>query len=174
MARPAGDRRAVGHRAWCRRDADGVHLADPRPRVRRRPSGADPAAPLPAQPVRRSSRDRRRRGGRPRGAAGFGRELAGDRRPTHGRVGRAMTDPSTLVRLRDIAAMLAVSGAAWYFGANVWTAVLVGGAVTIVLRAASLVSVPEEGGFRSRVERRARAKGGRSDVANLASSLSRG
>jgi len=85
-----------------------------------------------------------------------------------------MTDPSKLVRFRDIATMLAVSGAAWYFGANVWTAVLIGGAVTIVLRAASLISVPEEGGFRWRVERRARAKGGRSDVANLASSLSRG
>lgn len=83
-----------------------------------------------------------------------------------------MTAPFKLVRLRDIVALLALSAAAWYFGANVWTAILVGGAVTIVLRAASLVWAPEEGGFRWRVQRRARAGGGRSDVAILATSLS--
>jgi hypothetical protein len=83
-------------------------------------------------------------------------------------------DSSKLGRPRDIVAMLALSAVAWYFGATVWTSLLVGGAVTIVLRAVSLVSVPEEAGFRWRVQRRARAEGGRSDVSNLAISLSRG
>jgi hypothetical protein len=83
-------------------------------------------------------------------------------------------DRSKLVRRRDIAAMLALSAGAWYVGANVWTSILVGAAITIVLRATSLIEVVQEGGFRSRFDFGVRARGGRSDVQNLAASLSRG
>lgn len=80
-----------------------------------------------------------------------------------------MTDP--LVRARDLATLAGLSLVAWYLGANVWHSILVGGAVTVVLRAASLVSEPSEIGFDWRPERRTRARGGRSDVSSLAMSV---
>lgn len=83
-----------------------------------------------------------------------------------------MTDRFTqLVRLRDIVTLPVCAAVAWYFGADVWHSILVGGAVTVVLRAAALVSEPEEIGSSWRPEIRARATGGRSDVTSLAWSV---
>lgn len=76
-----------------------------------------------------------------------------------------------LIRVRDIVILLALSVIAWYLGANAWHSILFGGAITVVLRAAALVSEPEEIGFSWRPERRARARGGRSDVTSLAMSV---
>jgi hypothetical protein len=67
--------------------------------------------------------------------------------------------------------LLVLCAVAWYLGANVWHAILLGGAITVVLRAAALVSEPEELGFSWRPDRRSRARGGRSDVTNLAMSV---
>lgn len=72
---------------------------------------------------------------------------------------------------QDVVTMLGLSAICWYLGADAWHSILIAGVVTVVARAASMVSQPAAKDSRWDEYRRARAKGGRSDVTTLAWSL---
>jgi hypothetical protein len=82
---------------------------------------------------------------------------------------------TSLVRLpnrerivKALACALAISAICWFFGANVWQALMLGCGITILISVGLIGTAPEVRDLRWRGTANGRSRGSRSDVASLA------